>query len=623
MPDWVLCVACGLRHTARPNGVCPRCGQGASLPGPAPPAPRPAAPTPREAPPAPRPGPAVGRPSSACQSCGTPGPTHPVEFRQNVGLVVTRLSRKVAGQLCSDCVERHFWNTTVLTLVAGWWGLISLFVTPVYLLLNLTSYLGAVWALARHAGPTPARDPLGASSLALGVVSLPVLGLGGTVSLAGVGLGLAGLVAPRRRDAPRGPALLGILTNGLCLAMVAALVGLVALARAIPASTRAPRPAAVRPAEGAAAFDAASQRLTAYQDQEAFGNTPQAVEMARRFSLVLRGVSRIAFTGHRQDDTGTFTQGHVLTHVEMRAETVCFLVHVPQLRGYQDDVRGTLLDLAWVAARESTRRARPDRDVKLAVALRGMVFYGAVATGLASGEKPQTREFEGVVPVDGLHAFFEGPPYLAPSPGPEATPTPPPLSTPSAPAPVATPDLRPRVQELRGRLRTGGTRERQKAAADLAELGKAHEGATAAAVPDLLAASRDRDPLLRLFALRALAVAQQERALPALLEALDDPDPKVRAETMWAVVPFCERAQTALPALVRRTRSPTPSDRHAAACVLAVFGARLPAARPEVLAALERLVADPDPLVRHWATTGIEDVKKAVERDSAARPAGR
>ncbi len=415
-------------------------------------------------------------------------------------------------------------------------------------------------------------------------------------------------------------ALLGILTNGLCLAMVVALVGLVVLARAIPASARAPRPAAVRHAEGAAAFDAANQRLTAYQDQEAFGNTPQAVEMARRFSLVLRGVSRIAFTGHREDDTGTFTQGHVLTHVEMRADTVCFLVHVPQLRGYQDDVRGTLLDLAWVAARESTRRARPDRDVKLAVALRGMVFYGAVATGLASGEKPQTREFEGVVPVDGLHAFFDGPSYLAPSPGPEATPTPPPLPIPRLLACLGPAAAR---QELRGRPRTGDTRERQKAAADLAELGKAHEGATAAAVPDLLAASRDRDPLLRLFALRALAVAQQERALPALLEALDDPDPKVRAETMWAVVPFCERAQKALPALVRRTRSPTQSDRHAAACVLAVFGARLPATRPEVLAALETLVADPDPLVRHWATTGIEDVKKAVERESGARPAGR
>ncbi len=76
-----------------------------------------------------------------CQSCGIEAPTKQVTFYQNIGALVVRFSQSVDGLQCKNCIHKNFWKMTLTTLVLGWWGIISLIVTPIFLLNNIFRYL--------------------------------------------------------------------------------------------------------------------------------------------------------------------------------------------------------------------------------------------------------------------------------------------------------------------------------------------------------------------------------------------------------------------------------------------------------------------------------------------------
>jgi len=78
-----------------------------------------------------------------CQSCGKIALTKQVSFQQNIGMVILRRYRKVEGWLCAECIEKYFWEMTGKSLLFGWWGIISFFVTPFLLLGNLSDYLAS------------------------------------------------------------------------------------------------------------------------------------------------------------------------------------------------------------------------------------------------------------------------------------------------------------------------------------------------------------------------------------------------------------------------------------------------------------------------------------------------
>jgi hypothetical protein len=63
-----------------------------------------------------------------------------VAFYQNIGALVMRYSSKIEGNLCKSCVHKHFWKMTAINLTLGWWGTISLIMTPCYLINNLGHY---------------------------------------------------------------------------------------------------------------------------------------------------------------------------------------------------------------------------------------------------------------------------------------------------------------------------------------------------------------------------------------------------------------------------------------------------------------------------------------------------
>ena len=93
-----------------------------------------------------------------CQSCGERRPTRHVVFYQNIGMVIMRSSKTVDGELCKDCIHQVFWKFTLVTLVFGWWGMISLIVTPLFLINNIARFVGTIGMKPHEIAPR-APDP--------------------------------------------------------------------------------------------------------------------------------------------------------------------------------------------------------------------------------------------------------------------------------------------------------------------------------------------------------------------------------------------------------------------------------------------------------------------------------
>jgi len=86
-----------------------------------------------------------------CQSCGIEAPTRKVFFVQHIGAIVMFFHKRIGGLFCRNCVNKYFSEYFFITLVAGWWGVISVFATPVVLLIDIVNYFRA-WTLE----PVPA-----------------------------------------------------------------------------------------------------------------------------------------------------------------------------------------------------------------------------------------------------------------------------------------------------------------------------------------------------------------------------------------------------------------------------------------------------------------------------------
>jgi hypothetical protein len=66
-----------------------------------------------------------------------------VSFHQHIGALVMMFHRTSSGNFCRECIDHHFWQCTGITAACGWWGLMSFFITPFCLLMNVISYAGA------------------------------------------------------------------------------------------------------------------------------------------------------------------------------------------------------------------------------------------------------------------------------------------------------------------------------------------------------------------------------------------------------------------------------------------------------------------------------------------------
>ena len=78
-----------------------------------------------------------------CQLCSNMRQTARVKFERNIGMLVLRQTRRLEANLCKSCLESQFWRFQGLNLVLGPWGIISLILTPIYLVTNTVSYASA------------------------------------------------------------------------------------------------------------------------------------------------------------------------------------------------------------------------------------------------------------------------------------------------------------------------------------------------------------------------------------------------------------------------------------------------------------------------------------------------
>jgi len=132
-------------------------------------------------------------------------------------------------------------------------------------------------------------------------------------------------------------------------------------------------------------------------------------------------------------------------------------------------------------------------------------------------------------------------------------------------------------------------------------------------IPALVAALGSPDPYL--CGAAALALGRiGGPAVPALVQALEQPDPDLRRSAVIALGRAGAAALAAGPALVRALQDPSAEVRQGAAVALGGFGA---AARDQA-PILTRLLGDPDETVREAAATAL----RAMDPRGTARPRG-
>jgi hypothetical protein len=84
----------------------------------------------------------------SCESCGARARTHKVYFVRHIGALIVFFHKRISGSFCRDCVNKYFFDYFSATLLFGWWGPISFFLTPFVLLIDIVSYVPAVIALS-------------------------------------------------------------------------------------------------------------------------------------------------------------------------------------------------------------------------------------------------------------------------------------------------------------------------------------------------------------------------------------------------------------------------------------------------------------------------------------------
>lgn len=62
-------------------------------------------------------------------------------FFQHIGAVLLMFNQHVKGRMCRNCLNAEFSKRTLITSFFGWWGMISFFLTPIFLLNNSVRYL--------------------------------------------------------------------------------------------------------------------------------------------------------------------------------------------------------------------------------------------------------------------------------------------------------------------------------------------------------------------------------------------------------------------------------------------------------------------------------------------------
>jgi hypothetical protein len=99
------------------------------------------------------------RVSKVCQCCAREVPTIKVGLNRHIGAIVFMFHKSLNGHLCKPCINKLFWEYTPITFFLGWWGIISVVITPVVLINNVIVYLRSLSMETAPAEQSPAILP--------------------------------------------------------------------------------------------------------------------------------------------------------------------------------------------------------------------------------------------------------------------------------------------------------------------------------------------------------------------------------------------------------------------------------------------------------------------------------
>jgi hypothetical protein len=87
-----------------------------------------------------------------CQNCGKAAKTYQFQFSQNIGMIVERKEKHIKGYFCRRCASEFFLQYTGITLILGWWGIISFFVAGAFIIINIIYYLNILRIITSKPG---------------------------------------------------------------------------------------------------------------------------------------------------------------------------------------------------------------------------------------------------------------------------------------------------------------------------------------------------------------------------------------------------------------------------------------------------------------------------------------
>ncbi|MCB9235281.1 MAG: hypothetical protein H6581_26740 [Bacteroidia bacterium] len=135
------------------------------------------------------------------------------------------------------------------------------------------------------------------------------------------------------------------------------------------------------------------------------GDTPADLALAESYSSQLEMSQKLNFTGGKENRIFSMTGEHFLTYCKTDTvqNRVLFLVHVPQLKRYEDDAKDALMDMCWLDAAYLLEENGFSPSTYLCIGLRGSMFYKCTINGKIGGEPNKfsggiaqsTDEFEG------------------------------------------------------------------------------------------------------------------------------------------------------------------------------------------------------------------------------------
>lgn len=146
---------------------------------------------------------------------------------------------------------------------------------------------------------------------------------------------------------------------------------------------------------------AAERKIVSDREGSAHGNSPEAKRLALAFSRDLEARKRQVLVRMRSGKVEEREESFV-TYCQLNQDSICFLVHIPEYRKYDEGAKETIEEIAWLAARSTVDQSSLPSDAELGVGLKGLLLYGSTLKGRAFQRTPTTQSDDRTI----LESFF-------------------------------------------------------------------------------------------------------------------------------------------------------------------------------------------------------------------------